>query len=100
MHPKNRGLEEECMEKIKSLRGITISFDRFGRGPALVLVHGSFSTHDTNWEFVKPLLQDQLTICAIARRGRGQTDATVAHSMEDEVDDLVAVIRTLPAPVF
>ena len=49
---------------------------------------------------MKPLLQDRLTIYPIARRGRGETDATEGHSLEDEVDDLVAVIRAAPEPVF
>jgi len=42
----------------------------------LVLVHGSFSDHKTNWEFVKSLFEKQFTVYAIARRGRGETDAT------------------------
>ena len=46
---------------------------------APVLVHGAFSDHKTNWEFVKPLFEKQFTIYAIARRGRGETDATVRN---------------------
>jgi pimeloyl-ACP methyl ester carboxylesterase len=88
------------MEKIKLPGGTTVSFDKVGSGPTLVLVHGSFSDHHTNWEFVKPLLRDRLTVYAIARRGRGETDATEGHSLEDEVNDLVAVIRAAPEPVF
>ena len=30
-------------------------------GPPLVLVHGGFSDHETNWEFVKPLFEKQFT---------------------------------------
>jgi hypothetical protein len=36
----------------------------------LVLVHGSFSDHNSNWEFVKPLFEKQFTVYAVARRGR------------------------------
>jgi pimeloyl-ACP methyl ester carboxylesterase len=88
------------MERIQSTEGTTVSFEKFGSGPALVLVHGSFSDHHTNWEFVKPILQNQFTIVAIARRGRGETDPTQGHSLEDEAGDVVAVIRTMPEPVF
>lgn len=59
-----------------------------------VLVHGAFSGHQTKWEFVKPLLEKQFTIYAIARRGRGETDATEGHSLEDESRDVVTVIQS------
>jgi len=65
-----------------------------------MLVHGAFSDHRTNWEFVKPILRERLTIYSIARRGRGETDATQGHRLEDEVSDLIALIRTVPEPVF
>jgi hypothetical protein len=48
-----------------------------------VLVHGSFSDHHTNWEFVRPLFERQFTVYAIARRGRGETDATQGHSLDE-----------------
>jgi pimeloyl-ACP methyl ester carboxylesterase len=63
-------------------------------------VHGGFSDHKTNWEFVKPLLEKQFTIYAIARRGRGETDATKGHSLEDESRDVVAVMQSIGEPVF
>ncbi len=88
------------MERIKSSGGITVSFEKDGSGPPLVLVHGAFSDHHTNWEFVKPILRDRLTVYSIARRGRGETDATKGHGLEDEVSDLVGLIRTVREPVF
>jgi len=66
----------------------------------LVLVHGAFSDHNTNWEFVKPLFEKQFTVYAIARRGRGETDATEGHSLEDESSDVVAVMQSIGEPVF
>ena len=88
------------MQRVTSPSGATVSFDRYGSGPALVLVHGAFSDHDTNWEFVKPFLEREFTVHAIARRGRGETDATHDHSLEDEADDVVSVIRRIGEPVF
>jgi hypothetical protein len=41
------------MQRVLTPAGITISHDRYGSGPALVLVHGSFSDHNTNWGFVR-----------------------------------------------
>jgi pimeloyl-ACP methyl ester carboxylesterase len=88
------------MERITSPAGVTISYDKSGSGPALVLVHGAFSDHHTNWEFVKPILRERFTLYAIARRGRGETDATEGHSLEDEARDVVALIEAVGEPVF
>jgi pimeloyl-ACP methyl ester carboxylesterase len=88
------------MQRIPSPAGVTVSYDQYGSGPPLVLVHGSFSDHTTNWELVKPLFAQQFTVYAIARRGRGETDATQGHSLEDESQDVVAVLQAIGAPVF
>jgi pimeloyl-ACP methyl ester carboxylesterase len=72
------------MHRIPSAHGVTISYDKQGHGPPLVLVHGSFSDHRTNWEFVLPSLTAHFTVYAIARRGRGETDSTEGHRLEDE----------------
>jgi pimeloyl-ACP methyl ester carboxylesterase len=85
---------------MKSVNGITVSYEKHGSGPPLVLVHGGFSDHKSNWEFVLPLLEQQFTVYAIARRGRGQTDATDRHSLEDEAADAAALIQTVGEPVF
>src|SRR5918998_3521676 len=85
---------------ITSPNGAAVSFDKYGSGPPLVLVHGAFSDHQTNWEFVKPLFEKQFTTYAIARRGRGETEATEGHSLEDEGRDVVAVIQSIGEPVF
>jgi pimeloyl-ACP methyl ester carboxylesterase len=87
-------------QRITTSKGTTVSCTTYGSGPPLILVHGGFSDDTTNWEFVKPLLEDRFTICAIARRGRGETDATEGHRLEDEAADIVAVIQTFREPVF
>ena len=48
------------MERISSLSGARVSYVKYGSGPLLVLVHGAFSDHDTNWAFVKPILDNLL----------------------------------------
>jgi pimeloyl-ACP methyl ester carboxylesterase len=88
------------MQRITTHDGTIVSYDKYGSGPPLVLVHGAFSDHKTNWEFVKPLFEKQFTNYAIARRGRGETDATEGHSLEDESRDVVAVIQSIGEPVF
>jgi pimeloyl-ACP methyl ester carboxylesterase len=88
------------MKRVQSPSGVSVSYDRYGAGPSLILVHGAFSDHVTNWEFVRPLLERRFTVYAIARRGRGETDATSGHTLEDESSDVVAVVREAGQPVF
>lgn len=65
-----------------------------------MLLHGAFSNHRSNWSAVKLLLLPHFSVYAIARRGRGETEATTGHSIEDEIEDAVAFIRCINAPVF
>lgn len=88
------------MERLTSPDGTVVSYDKYGSGSPLVLVHGSFSDHATNWELVKPALSQRFTVYAMARRGRGDTDATVGHSVEEEARDVVALIQEVGKPVF
>lgn len=80
--------------------GTRIGYETYGEGPPLVLIHGAFSDHRTNWTYVKPLLEPHFTVHALARRGRGETDATVGHALKDEIEDAVAMIRRVGEPVF
>ena len=88
------------MERIASPTGATVSYDKRGSGPPLVLVHGGFSDHETNWAFVMPLLTPRFTVHAVARRGRGETNATEGHGIEDEGRDVAALVEAIGAPVF
>ncbi|MCP1677051.1 pimeloyl-ACP methyl ester carboxylesterase [Natronocella acetinitrilica] len=86
------------MQHITSPDGTRVSYDVYGAGPPLVLVHGSFNDHRTNWEFVKPFFEKQFTVYALARRGG--TDATKGHTVEDESRDVSALIDSIEEPVF
>ena len=88
------------MERIMTPSGVTVSYITYGSGPPLVLVHGGFSDHVTNWQEVKPLLEDRFTVYAVARRGRGESSLTQDHSIADEAADVAAVIRRIGEPVF
>lgn len=57
------------MQRVASPTGAVVSYERYGSGPPLVLVHGAFSDHHTNWELVKPHFEKLFTVHAIARRG-------------------------------
>jgi pimeloyl-ACP methyl ester carboxylesterase len=88
------------MERITTPDGTTVSYDKYGSGPPLVLVHGSFSDHVTNWQACISLLADRFTVYAMARRGRGESSVTTGHTLEDEMNDTVAVLRNVGAPTF
>ena len=89
------------MFTLRTDRGITISWEQHGRAdaPPLVLSHGAFSDHRTNWEFVVDRLAQEFSVYATARRGRGETDATRHHSIVDEAHDLIAVLKEIGTPV-
>ena len=78
---RDGSFREDAMRTISGSTGTTLSYSVRGSGPALVLVHGAFSDHETNWTLVAPLFQEQFTVHAIARRGRGATDATEYHTL-------------------
>jgi pimeloyl-ACP methyl ester carboxylesterase len=76
-----------------------VSYTVRGSGPPLVLVHGAFSDHESNWTAVIQELQRHARVYAVARRGRGMTEATVGHTLEDEAQDVLAVMRAAGEPV-
>jgi len=88
------------MQTSTSAAGVALSWARDGNGPPLVLVHGSFSDHRSNWDQVRPLLAERLTVHALARRGRGATSATRGHALEDEGRDVVALLEEIGVPAF
>ncbi len=88
------------MHRITTPAGTIVSYSSEGSGPALVAVHGAFSDHETNWALVKPMLRKHFTVHAVARRGRGVTQATEGHSLEEEARDVAAVIDAIGGPVF
>ncbi len=88
------------MQQIITSENITVSYEKYGSGPPLVLVHGGFSDHLSNWEFVKPHFESRFTVYALARRGRGETSMARGHSLVDESRDAVALINSIGETVF
>jgi pimeloyl-ACP methyl ester carboxylesterase len=88
------------MRTLIGANGVRISYSVEGSGPPLVLVHGSFSDHETNWTFAGPLLKERFTTYGVARRGRGATDATIGHRLEDEAQDVAEIVRAIGEPVY
>ncbi|MFC4350461.1 alpha/beta fold hydrolase [Fodinicurvata halophila] len=86
--------------QILSPTGLEVSYHRYGSGPPLVLVHGSFTDHITNWQFVAPVLAREFTVYSVARRGRGGTTATQGHSVQEEAEDVAALLKAIGKSAF
>ena len=85
------------MEMVTAADGTNVAYQRDGDGPPLVLVHGSGQDH-TRWARSLPGLTRQTSVYAIDRRGRGGSGDTDDYALEDEVDDLLAVLDAIDAP--
>lgn len=88
------------MQMINLPAGQNVSYVVEGEGRPLLLVHGAFSDHITNWAQVWPFLTRTFRVYAIARRGRGSTSATAGHSISDEANDVIEIMRSIGEPVI
>lgn len=80
------------MEKIASRDGTEIAFARSGKGPPLVLVHGTTADH-TRWNGLLPRFEETFTVLAMDRRGRGASGDAPDYALDHEFDDVAAVLR-------
>ena len=87
------------METIRSSDGIPIAYQRSGHGPPLIVVHGTGADH-TRWGPVLPALERSFTVYALDRRGRGESGDTTPYTLEQEFKDILAVIDSIPEPIF
>ena len=86
------------MQSVTSSDGTRIAFWRSGEGPALLLVHGATSDHNT-WRFVLPALEKRFTVYAMDRRGRGGSGDSPAYDLQREAEDVAAVVSAIDGPV-
>src|SRR5262245_1546907 len=81
------------MSTVTSPDGTTITYERTGSGPPIVLVDGAMC--DRAGGPMRPLaevLRDSFTVYAYDRRGRGESADTPPYAVEREIEDLRAVI--------
>jgi pimeloyl-ACP methyl ester carboxylesterase len=77
---------------VESPDGTRIGYLKTGRGPAVVLLHGSMETARSHSLLARELADD-FTVYLPDRRGRGLSGPHRAdHGMDTEIDDLSAVI--------
>lgn len=85
---------------VTSKDGTRIAYYVEGEGPPLVLSYGALSDH-TFWRRLEPYLAGY-RLYAIERRGRGESGDTPEYRPEAEVEDIIAIHKTIggPANVF
>src|SRR4051812_448273 len=78
--------------------GTPVAYWRYGKGPPLVLVHGTAADH-SRWNPVLPALEERFTVYAVDRRGRGGSGDADDYAVEREFEDVAAVVDSLGEPV-
>src|SRR4051794_24162534 len=81
------------MYTVTSADGTRIAYDRYGEGPALILVGGALGYRKfKKFEQIATALSEHCTVINYDRRGRGDSGEAGPASVEHEVDDIAALI--------
>lgn len=86
------------METVRTSKGTTIAYEQSGSGPPLVIVHGSISDA-SSFQAVRSILEQRFTVYAMNRRGREGSSPMGPHALEDEFEDVAAVVDVAGQPV-
>jgi pimeloyl-ACP methyl ester carboxylesterase len=87
----------ECFA-VESRDGVAISVQKSGSGPPLLLIHGAAVDSSAAWSRVLPMLTERFTVYAMNRRGRPPSGDAQPHALPAEVEDLAAVVNSMPEP--
>jgi pimeloyl-ACP methyl ester carboxylesterase len=79
------------MRKTTSRDGTSIAFDRWGNGPAIILVGGASTDRSENSPLAA-LLAKNFTVFNYDRRGRGDSGDTAPYAVTREIEDIEAII--------
>lgn len=78
-----------------AINGVQLYWELDGSGEPAVLVHGSWGDHN-NWAPVVPALSSSLNLATYDRRGHSRSERPPGQgSIQQDVDDLAAVIEHL-----
>jgi pimeloyl-ACP methyl ester carboxylesterase len=88
--------------KVNSLDGTTIVFDRYGTGPAVILVDGALQHRaiDPETAEMASILARQYTVFHYDRRGRGDSGDTLPYAVDREIEDLDTLIHAAGGSAF
>ncbi len=92
------------MDKVHSKDGTSIAYDRFGQGPALIMVNGALASRSAVTSSFSSSsdagLSQNFTVFAFDRRGRGESGDTPPYAVEREVEDIDAIISESGGPAY
>jgi len=81
------------MHTVISADGTRIAYDRYGEGPAVILVSGALGFRKfKKFEQIAAALSEHCTVVNYDRRGRGDSGPAGPVSVQHEVDDIAALI--------
>src|SRR6476659_8586823 len=82
------------VEQVTSDDGTRIAVDRYGSGPAVILVDGAMCSRAFGpMPALAKALASRFTVYHYDRRGRGDSGNGFAYDVQREIDDLDAVIQ-------
>jgi pimeloyl-ACP methyl ester carboxylesterase len=85
--------------RVRANDGTSLAVECAGAGPSLLIVHGGTGDR-RRWEPLFPLLAPHFAVCAMDRRGHGESEAGATYSLQKEFEDVLAVVNALPGSVF
>jgi pimeloyl-ACP methyl ester carboxylesterase len=84
---------------VQSKDGARIAVECAGEGPTLLIVHGGTGDR-SRWTPLFPRFASHFTVCAMDRRGHGDSEAGADYSLTKEYEDVAAVADSRPGTVF
>jgi pimeloyl-ACP methyl ester carboxylesterase len=89
------------MSHVISKDGTRIAYERFGTGPAVILIDGAMCSRAFGpSRKIAALLKEHFTVYLYDRRGRGESGDTPPYSKAREVEDIDALVRAAGGSAF
>lgn len=92
-------MTEDRIHRAVSADGTEIVGRVCGQGPPVVMVHGGWGDGEVAWEAMLPQLTDRFTCYTPSTRGRGLSGDKPDHSPPRLVEDVIAFVDSIGAPV-
>lgn len=86
------------LEKLSSTCGASITIERSGQGKPLLAIHGTASSRK-RWFLTAEALGAGRELILMDRRGRSDSSDGTSYSIEQEFDDVVAVVAHIGEPL-
>jgi pimeloyl-ACP methyl ester carboxylesterase len=90
---------ETSTARIPSRDGTLIAVECAGVGPNLLIFHGGTGDR-RGWKPLFPFFASHFTVCAMDRRGRGESGDSAGYNLQKGAEDVTAVVNSRPGAVF